>query len=202
MRGLHSRVPLRPGCRCGMAGERSRSTKQRLARLKCIAWKYPMAVRSRETLHCRRRILGEWRILRPCASRMPRANRRRFGSNDLDGRQPEAVFAQAVAAGASEIFPVGEEHGWELGRVVDPFGLHWESGTRSRPDGEVCLIGEKHTAHLKNSGSPRAAATGVRHPELARLGGNRVQDTRGINQCGAGIHGDGHTLGLRRFLPW
>ena len=41
---------------------------------------------------------------------------------------PEAVFAQAVAAGASEVFPVGEEHGWRLGRVVDPFGLHWEIG--------------------------------------------------------------------------
>jgi PhnB protein len=34
---------------------------------------------------------------------------------------PEAVFAQAVA---SEVFPVGEEHGWRLGRVVDPLGLH------------------------------------------------------------------------------
>jgi PhnB protein len=41
---------------------------------------------------------------------------------------PDTVFAQAVAAGASEIFPVGEEHGWRLGRVVDPFGLHWEIG--------------------------------------------------------------------------
>jgi PhnB protein len=41
---------------------------------------------------------------------------------------PDAVFAQAVAAGASEIFPVGEEHGWRLGRVIDPFGLHWEIG--------------------------------------------------------------------------
>jgi PhnB protein len=41
---------------------------------------------------------------------------------------PDTVFAQAVAAGASEVFPVGEEHGWRLGRVVDPFGLHWEIG--------------------------------------------------------------------------
>jgi PhnB protein len=41
---------------------------------------------------------------------------------------PDAVFSQAVAAGASEVFPVGEEHGWRLGRVVDPFGLHWEIG--------------------------------------------------------------------------
>jgi PhnB protein len=41
---------------------------------------------------------------------------------------PDAVFARAVKAGATEVFPVGEEHGWRLGRVVDPFGLHWEIG--------------------------------------------------------------------------
>jgi PhnB protein len=41
---------------------------------------------------------------------------------------PDAVFARALAAGASEVFPVGEEHGWRLGRVVDPFGHHWEIG--------------------------------------------------------------------------
>lgn len=41
---------------------------------------------------------------------------------------PDAVFAQAVTAGASEVFAVGEEHGWRLGRVVDPFGHHWEIG--------------------------------------------------------------------------
>src|SRR5579863_30943 len=41
---------------------------------------------------------------------------------------PDTLFAQALAAGASEIFPVGEEHGWRLGRLADPFGLHWEIG--------------------------------------------------------------------------
>lgn len=41
---------------------------------------------------------------------------------------PDAVFAQAISAGASEVYPVGEEHGWRLGRVVDPFGHHWEIG--------------------------------------------------------------------------
>jgi len=41
---------------------------------------------------------------------------------------PDAIFAQAIAAGATEIFPVGEEHGWRLGRLADPFGLHWEVG--------------------------------------------------------------------------
>jgi PhnB protein len=41
---------------------------------------------------------------------------------------PDAVFARALTAGASEVFPVGEEYGWRLGRVVDPFGHHWEIG--------------------------------------------------------------------------
>jgi PhnB protein len=41
---------------------------------------------------------------------------------------PDAVFAQALTAGATEVFPVAEEHGWRLGRVVDPFGHHWEIG--------------------------------------------------------------------------
>ncbi|HVJ08154.1 MAG TPA: VOC family protein [Acidisarcina sp.] len=41
---------------------------------------------------------------------------------------PDAVFAQALDAGATEVFPVDEEYGWRLGRVVDPFGHHWEIG--------------------------------------------------------------------------
>jgi PhnB protein len=41
---------------------------------------------------------------------------------------PDAVFAQARAAGASEVYPVSEEHGWRIGRVVDPYGHHWEIG--------------------------------------------------------------------------
>jgi PhnB protein len=41
---------------------------------------------------------------------------------------PDIFFAKALKAGASEVFPVGEEHGWRLGRLVDPFGLHWEIG--------------------------------------------------------------------------
>lgn len=39
---------------------------------------------------------------------------------------PEAMFARAIAAGATEVFPVMEEHGWQTGRIVDPFGHHWE----------------------------------------------------------------------------
>jgi PhnB protein len=41
---------------------------------------------------------------------------------------PDAVFARAIAAGAAQVFAVTEEHGWRLGRVVDPFGHHWEIG--------------------------------------------------------------------------
>jgi PhnB protein len=41
---------------------------------------------------------------------------------------PETVFKKAIAAGATEIYPVGDQHGWRLGRLVDPVGLHWEIG--------------------------------------------------------------------------
>jgi PhnB protein len=41
---------------------------------------------------------------------------------------PDAVFARAIAAGAREIVAVKEDYGWRLGRVVDPFGHHWEIG--------------------------------------------------------------------------
>jgi PhnB protein len=41
---------------------------------------------------------------------------------------PDAVFATAVAAGARKIHPAEEQHGWRVGRVVDPFGHHWEIG--------------------------------------------------------------------------
>ncbi len=41
---------------------------------------------------------------------------------------PDAFFDKALEAGATEVFPVGEDHGWRLGRLTDPFGLHWEIG--------------------------------------------------------------------------
>jgi PhnB protein len=41
---------------------------------------------------------------------------------------PPAVLRQAVAAGATQVRPVAEEHRWLLGRIEDPFGHHWEIG--------------------------------------------------------------------------
>ncbi len=41
---------------------------------------------------------------------------------------PDAVYDRAVAAGAIGVWPVRNEHGWRAGRVVDPFGHHWEIG--------------------------------------------------------------------------
>lgn len=41
---------------------------------------------------------------------------------------PDAAFAQAISAGATVIWPVRNEYGWRLGRLVDPFGHHWEIG--------------------------------------------------------------------------
>ena len=41
---------------------------------------------------------------------------------------PDALFAQAVAAGATVIADIYEGHGWRIGRLCDPFGHHWEIG--------------------------------------------------------------------------
>jgi PhnB protein len=41
---------------------------------------------------------------------------------------PDAVFAQALKSGATEVHPVSEGHGWRVGRIMDPFGHHWEIG--------------------------------------------------------------------------
>src|SRR5262245_54662316 len=41
---------------------------------------------------------------------------------------PEEVFNKALAAGATQVFAIGVEHGWKLGRIADPFGHHWEIG--------------------------------------------------------------------------
>lgn len=41
---------------------------------------------------------------------------------------PDASFDRAVAAGAKVVVPVANQYGWRLGRVVDPFGHHWEIG--------------------------------------------------------------------------
>jgi PhnB protein len=41
---------------------------------------------------------------------------------------PDVTFAKAIAAGATQVFAVSEGHGWRLGRLIDPFGLHWEIG--------------------------------------------------------------------------
>ena len=42
--------------------------------------------------------------------------------------EPDTAVARAVAAGATCAAEVYEAHGWRLGRVVDPFGHHWEIG--------------------------------------------------------------------------
>jgi PhnB protein len=41
---------------------------------------------------------------------------------------PDAMFAQALAAGARQVVEMKDEYGWHLGRLVDPFGHHWEIG--------------------------------------------------------------------------
>ena len=58
----------------------------------------------------------------------PRAIGGATGRTLLVTEDPEAVVRRAVAAGATELAPVGDEHGWRLGRLRDPFGHEWEIG--------------------------------------------------------------------------
>jgi PhnB protein len=58
----------------------------------------------------------------------PRAIEGATGRTLLVVDDPEKVLRQAVAAGATESSPVRNEHGWRLGRVIDPFGHEWEIG--------------------------------------------------------------------------
>ena len=42
---------------------------------------------------------------------------------------PDAAFARALNAGATTVSPVADQpYGWRVGRLVDPFGHHWEIG--------------------------------------------------------------------------
>jgi PhnB protein len=47
---------------------------------------------------------------------------------------PDAAFERAVRAGATVVWPVRNQYGWRLGRIVDPFGHHWEIG-KPLPEG-------------------------------------------------------------------
>ena len=47
----------------------------------------------------------------------------------LTTADPDVVFAKALEAGATVVWPVKDQrYGWRVGRLVDPFGHHWEIG--------------------------------------------------------------------------
>jgi PhnB protein len=46
---------------------------------------------------------------------------------------PDVVFDRAVRAGATAVAQVASEHGWRVGRIIDPFGHEWEIGAPAGP---------------------------------------------------------------------
>ena len=52
----------------------------------------------------------------------------RTGRTLLVVDDPDAVVESAVAAGATLTSPAADEHGWRVGRILDPFGHEWEIG--------------------------------------------------------------------------
>jgi PhnB protein len=63
----------------------------------------------------------------------PRAIGGATGRTLLVVDDPDAVFARAVGAGAIPVAEVAREHGWRLGRIIDPFGHEWEIGVPLGP---------------------------------------------------------------------
>jgi PhnB protein len=47
---------------------------------------------------------------------------------------PDHVFERALKAGATQVHAVCEEYGWRVGRLMDPFGHHWEIGRPLSPE--------------------------------------------------------------------
>jgi PhnB protein len=65
------------------------------------------------------------------------AEMKRFSPAAIDGAtsrtllvagDPDAMMRRAVEAGATELSPAADEHGWRVGRITDPFGHEWEIG--------------------------------------------------------------------------
>lgn len=63
----------------------------------------------------------------------PRAIGGATGRTLLVVDDPDAVFERAVGAGAAPASDVTDEHGWRVGRVIDPFGHEWEIGRPCGP---------------------------------------------------------------------
>lgn len=62
---------------------------------------------------------------------------------DLHVADADVVFAKALAAGATEIYPLADQfYGDRAGRVRDPFGHHWIIATRIRevPEAEMVTV--------------------------------------------------------------
>jgi PhnB protein len=64
----------------------------------------------------------------PMARFSPEAIGGRTSRTLLVVEDPDELVDRAVGAGATLTAAVGEEHGWRMGRMVDPYGHEWEIG--------------------------------------------------------------------------
>ncbi len=105
--------------------KRSRSTKQRSAQPSFI-----VSARGKTSSHLGVGDAAFWVAATSAAMKRlsPRAIDGATSRTLLVVEDPERIVRQAVAAGARESSPVSNEHGWRLGRIIDPFGHEWEIG--------------------------------------------------------------------------
>lgn len=108
------------------APRQSTSTRGRSARERCTWWATG------------RTSSPNWRSVRPRSGLpLPGGGSERLVPRALGGStgrvllivdDPPGVQARAISAGATEKSPVDHEHGWLVGRILDPYGHEWEIG--------------------------------------------------------------------------
>jgi PhnB protein len=99
---------------------------------------------------------------------------------------PDTTFARAVEAGGKEHSAVGVEHGWQAGRIVDPFGQEWEVGKPGIPGPPTTL--QSKNATRRGTQAPRRWRA-PRHTPLATQSQSAIAErdqltaTEGNRRC-------------------
>ena len=125
----HGHAHPRPAVGPARAATPSSSTRRRSARSRSTASAATtQRVGRRQLTVGERVVLGRRRVAR-ARQLQPRVGRRRHRPDAADGRRPRRRRGARRRGRRHRGLPGGEEHGWRLGRVADPFGHHWEIGT-------------------------------------------------------------------------
>jgi len=128
--GEGSRLDEYPARAVGRKSDRSRRVLRSRIRGNCPSpCRRPRPGRHRRPTRRRRRsVLGGGNVSGHEAAQPP-CDRWRDQRHAARGRRPGQHRQGGDRRRATESSPVGNEHGWRLGRIIDPFCHEWEIGT-------------------------------------------------------------------------